>query len=607
MKINKQCTIKNQANMALIVTDVTKDNTCTSNILYEAVLTVLTLLSQQLIIAKQTSGTVSLNDYVLDSDHNKVYSTVYNLILAQPENLLPVKYVEEMYLFGAESYPDILVTAADKTKMQLAFHFYQIIVAYPTANLAKQFHQALLKARDQANSLGDMDAIIDDFFKSTTDYQKLDAQTYAALLTYIEMYPVIFAETAKNATYYFYSVPFSHQAERFSGPASTKKGSFSATYQGSVVFNKKSAIPVADPKDHDGNYQIVFTDSQGTKTALSYDHGQLVSSTQQDNPAICLQGSFINKRYLTQKKADNKIIPIFIGTIDGARVLGTDTKQVNPPQPTPDENGFNIFFDPKTFLAWLALISAFIGLIFAFVVITETYIFFRQKIIWKISQKRMQTQNDDTELTTNEFTAARSEYATEAPPSYQRAQLDAKKLNIDTQIPTDEQVGSTIDSVQVDLRFNFITEQLDNVFVVINSMDRQLTLLSKYTVNSKMEEIGSQLVQLQSQCKQQQESLSKLKDLDLAEISPKLNEIQNDLESNRNRISDLRVNLQTIQESIQEDIYGKVKETLQELENQIEESTQIIGSIREANDSVVDETPDEGVEAEDLIKFYEGL
>lgn len=252
-------------------------------------------------------------------------ATTNSLIIAKADNLFPLKTVDAPAQ-GANTYGEVAVTAGDLKNMQLTEKFVQMIRTFTTSALAKDFTDAL--------ATKDPD-IIDGFFKNNKDYSNLTQDMVAAVQTYYEAYPFIWADYKEAKTYQLYT-------------SDGKKNK----YIGSVSLRNECAVPMSTDKTVPGFsmiYQSAETDAE--PAPLYYSKGQFVDDL--DNPTVCLQAFFILKSQVTHKDDDKSIITMVSGTADGDTVLGYEDKANEQKK----KSLIAGLIDPHTTQDWLTLVG----------------------------------------------------------------------------------------------------------------------------------------------------------------------------------------------------------------------------------------------------------
>ncbi|CBS89323.1 protein of unknown function (plasmid) [Azospirillum lipoferum 4B] len=251
----------------------------------------------------------------LDQVLNGVPMSIYDLLIAQANNLFPVQVVSEMMSFTTFDYQAITVepSAANADPFIGAWQFYQIITADPSCNLATGFTAACNSASSSAAQSSDVDSTVNQFFKGTQSYQNVTFASYVAVSTYLTSFAAPWANFQNSYTYYLY----------VSGGEGTEAKAY-----GSVAFVLNQASGLPSPTDPSSGYTITYTDTSGNTTPLYFSKGQLVSSTTQDNPPICLQMAYSPLSTFTGQSSDyNTIMPMTSGIVNGQQVVGVNEQQ----------------------------------------------------------------------------------------------------------------------------------------------------------------------------------------------------------------------------------------------------------------------------------------
>lgn len=343
---NKACAITNNSSVDIVVLDAyTASDAVTAQQIYEQTLKPLSTTDGQKIIRAGATGTVTLDDTHKDSTGADVYTKIYNLVIARADNLYPIVSLGAMATGSRDtppySYKPITITADEAKNMQQAEIFQQTIMAYPTANLAKDFQAAMTAATDNSDSDTDVDDAVTKFFSGTKGFQNVTLNMIVAINTYYSQFPYVWAGYKSSKSYYLY----------------TSDGT-ACTYKGSVQINAPSTVPASTDHSLPG-FNITYTDESNNTKKLYYQNGQFVDDINSDTPAVCLQGLFILKSQLTKKDADTAVISILSGTAGAAKVLGYDEKQ----QQDKDGNwsGLYTLLHPKDAMGWIQLFMTFMG------------------------------------------------------------------------------------------------------------------------------------------------------------------------------------------------------------------------------------------------------
>ncbi|UMR28866.1 hypothetical protein MJ904_17315 [Massilia sp. MB5] len=544
---SKNCTITNNTTVGALIVDAYNTTSTNPKQVYAQTLKVLPLTAGGDILAGQASGTVVLNDYT-QAGGETVYNTLYELIIARATDLFPLMNTSVMQSFATPpAYPPVSVPATGLTDMQLAQQFYQTIMAFPTSTLSQQFQQAMTAALKTSTSTGSIDSQMNAFFASTKEYQSVTFNMYMAVSTYVATFANAWANYSDSYTYYIYSA----------GTAASGSDTANPTYQGSLVFTRKPGVTEASATDNNGGYTINFVDANNKSTTMYFNQGQFVSSLSLDVPPICLQATYVLKSQLSNKASDNQLIPILSGTINGAKVMGTDTKQDTSDGP----GSLYAFFHPKTFSGWVTLFLSVFGALMALEWI-GTKLSAMGKGLLKLFQR-------------NEG----------QPP--QQSEIDELRGQI-------EDLQSQIEANQQELldRFN---EQLELPPSVEDALSG---LKADFTNTLNLQSADVQLDILEQQ-------VSQLEQLAEYGVTPEMQGIANDIRSNINALNEAGTpaELQTALDQVKQSIpdvntrLGNVVQDLgseisQETQAAIEESNQAIQEAQELSDKIDDAIDD---------------
>ncbi|CBS89322.1 hypothetical protein [Azospirillum lipoferum] len=262
-------------------------------------------------LAPSATDSITLDDVL-----NGVPMTVYDLIVAQADNLFPVQVVSEMLSSDDPPiYPKITVAASGNgaDPFVSALQFYQTITAYPTSNLATGFTAALNAARSGSASSNGVDSTVNQFFQQYPAYQTVTLDAYVAVSTYVATFATAWAGFQDSFTYYLYT--------------SAGKGT-EAQACGKVTFLRNQPAGVPSVTDPDAGYTVTYFDGDGTPTPLTFSNGVLVSSTTDAVQTISLVPSYTPLSTFTGNSDDyGTIILTLNGTANGQQMVGVDQEQ----------------------------------------------------------------------------------------------------------------------------------------------------------------------------------------------------------------------------------------------------------------------------------------
>jgi|GEM_PF-6723967 len=363
---SKLCSITNNSGKDVVVALMISDDETTSpNAVVSA--------NQQFEILKTSAGNTVIENGSSDTvtlDHSfKAGSYVqdYDLIISDSTWLYPVADlpVVQEGTNGFASYAPQTVTTDSQSVINQALTFYQTVCSLPDSQLAKNYLTAidtaknttLAKADDSPGSAqtvaGAIADIMNTFFKGTQDYQQLSFANVVAVNNYYRNFPVVWAQYKDDITYYLYG-----------GDGTT------AGFMGTFSLKKSGPLDVTMPG---GGYVCTFmpavaptnmdkTDVDATKAVtLFYSNGLFLD----DPRSIGLRGSFLLKRMFTTEPADNDIIPVITGNINGTACIGFDTPQKSTQQGAGGSGLVVAYFgqltNPQLLNDWLISIMTFAG------------------------------------------------------------------------------------------------------------------------------------------------------------------------------------------------------------------------------------------------------
>lgn len=553
---SKNCTINNNDSVACLVLDAYNTTSTNPKQVYGQTLKTLPLQSGGNVLNSATSGTVTLNDYSTDSKGNQIYNTVYELILARATDLFPVDNTSVMQSFSTPpTYPAVNVPQGSLTNMQLAYQFCQTIMAYPTSNLSTQF-QAAMNSALSATSTGSIDQTMNAFFASTKQYQNVTFSMYMAVSTYLTYFANAWANFASTYTYYLYA----------SGTASNGSNTANPKFIGSLTLTQKTnPSGQANPSDNNGGYTITFVDSNNNSTPLNYSNGQFVSSLTQDVPAICLQCTYVLKSQLSNNSSDNQIIPVISGMVNGAKVMGVDTKQDSPEAP----GSLYSFFHPTTFQGWLSLFMGVFGVLMA-LEWAGSKLAALGKGIAKLFSKDQGAPPSESEM--DDLRAQIEDLQTQMQQNQQEL-LD--KFNEQAQLP--DNVEDALADFKVELTNQYNTMNADIQLDILNEQAAQIQELAEYGVTPEMEEVANSI----------RDNINALQEASTPE------ELQAALDTVKTSIPDINAQLNTMVEQMSEEISAETKAAIQESVDNIKDYQELSDEIDDAVDDLNDgEIPD---------------
>jgi len=544
--INKNCKITNNSGKDIVVIDAYESSKNSTAEMYEQNhLDILETTDQQKVIKTGTTGTVLLDDYFEDEKGKTEYKTIYNLIIAQSEDIFPVISVGEMLGFVDPTYPPITASEAEAKNMKLAETFHQEILAFPTSNMSKDFQVALSGSQQKSSTTGDIDSSMSGFFAKYPQFKSLGLNNVVAINTYYGQFANIWANYKASYTYYLYS-----------GDGSK------ITAQGKIEFKKTGTANPADTKDHNGGYTITYIDHDNKQTTLYYLNGQLVSDKTLAIPPICLQGIFMLKSTLSHNSKDNVLIPVMSGKVNGTKVMGTNEEKTI-------HSSLWVFFHPKSFQAWLGLISSLVGILFAlqFAVSGLKSLYDRiNRLVDKYQGK--EPPKSDIEKLRDELKAERV-----------ARQEDAQKLldKFDEQLKVPENLDPALEQTKAKIKEILQEDQKSVLEDNLKAQASKLHELAEYGVDENIEEIAEDLRQ----------SLDDLNDASPEELGDVIAEVKGNLK-------DINTKLGNEEERLSEELTEETKQALETQNAKIQESEEISEEIDKSLDGLDDgEVPED--------------
>jgi hypothetical protein len=245
----------------------------------------------------------------------------YNLLISQPNNLFPVASVGEMANLMTGAFPAITVPGAspsDSSSGINAFVFVQNLQAFPSSTMAQSFTTALNTASASGSS-SDIDTTMNAFFATTVSFKDVTFSGYLAAQSYVAAFAFAWANFASTYTYYVYTTG--------EATGSTTTGG-TVSELGTITFTQGASSGIPSLTDPTGGYTITYQPVSGSSVALTFANGQVVNVDGGDEPAICLQGTFMNESNATGNQSDFGIlIPSLAGTVYGQQAIATAYQQ----------------------------------------------------------------------------------------------------------------------------------------------------------------------------------------------------------------------------------------------------------------------------------------
>ncbi|MCR8577400.1 hypothetical protein [Streptomyces sp. Isolate_219] len=216
---------------------------------------------------------------------------LYQLLIAKPKSLFPVKDGVASVDFGTLTYPPVTASQDEAANMVKGYRFTQSLMAYPSSKLAKDF-AATVQSAQQEKTPQAMEKAIADYFNTTKGYQGLTFPSYVCASTFVRSFAWQWGlgdDGSPGRTYWLYAASDAgHQP-----PQDSKESDADSPNHGSVQFTRKDDAPEpADPTDRNSGYTITYTSTDGDTKQLCFSDGQLVDDPHADVPPVCLQGGY---------------------------------------------------------------------------------------------------------------------------------------------------------------------------------------------------------------------------------------------------------------------------------------------------------------------------
>jgi hypothetical protein len=340
---DKLCSLTNNTGKDVVVAlTISDDETASQDAVISAnhQFEILKTSAGDTIIKNGSSDTVTLDHNYKDGADETGYVQGYNLVISDSTWLYPLAdlSVVQQRSNGSTSYVPQTIDATTRVPVAQAVDFYQTIAAYPSSQLAADYMNTLLQARDAASANADgspgsakavADAIenaMDSFFKGSDQYKDVTLADVVTVDNYYNYFPFVWAQYKDSITYYLY------------GSDGT-----TAVFAGTLSLNKQGAIDITQPN---GGYTCSFapavnpadtskTDVDTAKSeSLTYSNGLFLNDVTVETPAIGLRGSFLLERLFTNDPDNNAVIVVLSGIVNGVTCIGFDS-----PQPAPAKTG----------------------------------------------------------------------------------------------------------------------------------------------------------------------------------------------------------------------------------------------------------------------------
>lgn len=471
MDINKTVKLSNASGVSIVVLNAYNSSTNVANNSpqqgYLQDLDILPLASGKTLNDDATT-TATLDGTYVDSKGQTKPTYIYNLLVSKTDSLFPVMAVGESLNFNTMAYPDIAVTSAAASNMQKALSFCTNIMTAPSSKMSVAF-QATLNDAFSTGTVADGEAKVASFFNQYDMFKGLDFVSYVAVSTWLRGFAYLWGMNDKGQpgmTYYVYSAA-----------AAGKTGT---TSEGTITFVRSTSAPSpADPKDRQSAYTITLTSSSGSKTALTFDNGQLIDAT----GAVALNCSFGYKGTFTGKDTDTTAITIFSGTMVNKQVM------VVPMAP---ESGWDKFWTSLSFQKLLGYFMEAMGLWMA-------VDFLKQKLAGKNEklENDKANENQGKEPTDDQVADAKQSGESIGDQAQKADQSAADRVSPDDKVDVpanDADFASTVTEVRASGASAFNQVATDKASGTIDSAAEQISDLAEIEMTESLQEAEGNLV-----------------------------------------------------------------------------------------------------------------
>ncbi|MBN3265578.1 hypothetical protein [Pectobacterium brasiliense] len=465
----------------------------------------------------------STSDVILNTD-NIIYDVVFSL----PSNGFPVADVSVSLPINSISdvYPPYSIGSDALDAMRNTYKFCQYIQAYPTSNITTSFMSALQSQQNNGRQaqLPAKNAI-DTFFLGTKQFKNCTSVTYASVQSYITTFAG--ASVGFNSSYTFYLY---------------QSTSNNVVASGQVVFNLNNKKNPFDLGDNNGGYSIVYTDSSGKNTSLTYNQGQFVSDVNADFPDVCLTISWVSSNQINnENSATDSVIPSLAGTINGNKTCGTKNKKD---------------FDnksPTSFSTIFSYITGGVGLLMALhFVYEQTWGKRKARLVKERENQEKALTKEQNEEINNKLDSLSEQMAKNNQSVADRAQSDIKfDSNLDS---ASKSMQTAADDLSFQQQRTVLQQQLDEYSSLVDNV-------AQYSVNDEIENVAHK-IRSASEDLANASTLSEIK-----EVSSSFESTFNEIESSLNSI------VQNLDSGISAEAMSEIKksnENLNDLKEQQE-------------------------------------
>ncbi|KFF72155.1 hypothetical protein IW01_05160 [Pectobacterium brasiliense] len=525
---NGKWSVTNETNQSInAISSFDASDSSSLKMIYAASLSYLNTSESNNQIAKNSTA-----DVILDTDN-----IIYDVIFSQPSNGFPVADTSVSLPLTSTSdvYPPYTVGSGALDAMKDTYKFCQYIQAYPTSNTATSFISALQaqESNGEQTKTPENNAI-DTFFQGTKQFKNCTSVTYASVLSYIATFAGASVNFDNSYTFYLY-----------------QSTSNNVVANGQVVFNLNNKKNSFDLTDNNGGYNIVYTDSSGNNTSLTYNQGQFVSDVNADFPDICLSVVWVSSNQINnENNPTDSVIPSLSGTVNGNKSCGTKNKK-DLDKKTPVS--FNIIF---------GYISGGSGFAMTIYNVCEK--------IWKKAKARRakEIENQEEELTPEQNEEINNEIdsiSEQVAEDYQRVADRAQSgIEFDSNLDSGStSMQAAADKLSLEQQRTILQQQIDEY-------SNQIDSLAQYGVNDELENAAQKI-------------RSASEDLANASTLSEIKEVSSSLESTFNEVDS---NLKSIVQNLGDDISA---ETIDE----INQSNENLSDLKEQQEAMNERQADE--------------
>jgi hypothetical protein len=238
---------------------------------------------------------------------------------------------------------------------------------------------------------------------------------------------------------------------------------------------------VPSPTDTSGGYTISysFIGLPTPPTPLYFSSQQLVSSTSEDIPPICLQCSYAQLSQFTGKASDaTNLVPIIFGNWNGQQVIGVSYDQPNDPDFIASVENF---FNSKG----MQLLFQILGLVMAAKMIGEGISWLQGKLA------KTQQENGGEAPNAQQLQEAQGQAAQVEGQIQAAEQGVANRLDAGVQVLAVEQIPDVQDMVQQAAEQEAVEDQVQEEEGELQAEDEEIEALAEVGVNQPLENVAT--------------------------------------------------------------------------------------------------------------------